>query len=192
MLSIKGLKEVGFATFHTLDDCRGLKQQLTGKQDIAIYGGGLVATELAIALLEAGYRVRLIVRSRILRHYFDPASEDYGPGIFYHILTDLIYKCLMADHVPEFQRVSAPHGLSILVMDYSTGRTGIARGESDLLDQVQQCCVDIASDDAAKNKVRKVLNIVGELDNKQELIKKRYEWYWREADSKKPVQSVLI
>ena len=76
MVNIKGLEEVGFATFHTLDDCRGLKQQLTGKQDIAIYGGGLVATELAIALLEAGYRVKLIVRSRILRRYFDQEAGD--------------------------------------------------------------------------------------------------------------------
>lgn len=76
MVNIKGLEEAGFATFHTLDDCRGLKQQLTGKQDIAIYGGGLVATELAIALLEAGYRVKLIVRSRILRRYFDQEAGD--------------------------------------------------------------------------------------------------------------------
>ncbi len=76
MLSIKGLKEVGFATFHTLDDCRGLKQQLTGKKDVAIYGGGLVAIELAIALLEAGYRVKLIVRSRILRRYFDQEAGN--------------------------------------------------------------------------------------------------------------------
>ena len=76
MANIKGLEEVGFATFHTLDDCRGLKQQLTGKKDVAIYGGGLVAIELAIALLEAGYGVKLIVRSRILRRYFDQEAGD--------------------------------------------------------------------------------------------------------------------
>lgn len=76
MLNIKGLKDVGFVTFHTLDDCRGLKQQLAGKQEVAIYGGGLVAIELAVALLEAGYRVKLIVRSRILRRYFDPDAGD--------------------------------------------------------------------------------------------------------------------
>lgn len=75
-LDIKGLEEVGFAAFHTLDDCRRLKQQLTGKKDVAIYGGGLVATELAIALLEAGYGVKLIVRSRILRRYFDQEAGD--------------------------------------------------------------------------------------------------------------------
>jgi len=74
--NIKGLEEVGFATFHTLGDCRELKQQLTGKKDVAIYGGGLVAIELAIALLEAGYGVKLIVRSRILRGYFDQEAGD--------------------------------------------------------------------------------------------------------------------
>ena len=105
--------------------------------------------------------------------YLDPASEYYGPGVFYRVLTDLMYKCLMAHHLPEFQRVSDSHGLLILVMDYSTGRKGIARGESTLLDQVQQHCVGIASDDATKKRVRKVLNIVEQLDGKQEPIRKK-------------------
>jgi phenylglyoxylate dehydrogenase epsilon subunit len=71
---IKGLDEVGFLPFHTLADLRRLQGQLNGKKDIAIYGGGLVAIELAIALREAGYRVTVIVRSRILRRYFDPEA----------------------------------------------------------------------------------------------------------------------
>lgn len=103
MISIKGLEEVGFATFHTLDDCRGLKQQLTGKQDVAIYGGGLVATELAIALLEAGYRVKLIVRSRILRRYFDPEAG----GMLKDILTSRgaqIYEGIQIEEVKRSQR----------------------------------------------------------------------------------------
>lgn len=103
MLSIKGLEEVGFATFHTLDDCRGLKQQLTGKQDVAIYGGGLVAIELAIALLEAGYRVKLIVRSRILRRYFDQDAGD----LIEDILTShgaQIYKGSQIEQVKKSQK----------------------------------------------------------------------------------------
>jgi phenylglyoxylate dehydrogenase epsilon subunit len=71
---ITGLDEVGFLPFHTLADLRRLQGQLKGKKDIAIYGGGLVAIELAIALREAGYRVTVIVRSRILRRYFDPKA----------------------------------------------------------------------------------------------------------------------
>jgi len=71
---ITGLDEVGFLPFHTLGDLRRLRGQLTGKTDIAVYGGGLVAIELVIALREAGYRVNLIVRSRILRRYFDPEA----------------------------------------------------------------------------------------------------------------------
>ena len=103
----------------------------------------------------------------------DQASEKYRPGVFYPRLTDLIYKCLMANHIPEFpQRISDSHGLSILVMDYSTGSKDIARGESDLLDQVQQRCVDIASNDTAKEKVREVLGIVEQLESKQKPIKK--------------------
>jgi phenylglyoxylate dehydrogenase epsilon subunit len=73
---IKGLDTVDFLPFHTLNDFRRLQQRLIGKRDITIYGGGLVAIELAIALLEAGYLVSLIVRSRILRQYFDPEAAD--------------------------------------------------------------------------------------------------------------------
>jgi len=73
---IKGVDKCDFLPFHTLGDFRRLQQRLTGKRDITIYGGGLVAIELAIALLEAGYRVTLIVRSRILRQYFDPEASD--------------------------------------------------------------------------------------------------------------------
>ena len=71
---ITGLDEVGFLPFHTLGDLRRLQGQLKGKKDISVYGGGLVAIELAIALREAGYRVTLIVRSRILRRYLDPEA----------------------------------------------------------------------------------------------------------------------
>ncbi len=68
---IKGLRETGFLPFRTLLDCRELISRIEGKRDIAIYGGGFVAMELAIALLERQLRVNLIVRSRILRLYFD-------------------------------------------------------------------------------------------------------------------------
>ncbi|MFQ6033734.1 MAG: NAD(P)/FAD-dependent oxidoreductase, partial [Candidatus Bipolaricaulia bacterium] len=70
---IAGLDEVGSLPFHTLEDCRALQRRLAdgAEVEVAIYGGGLVAVELAIALLEAGQRVKLIVRSRILRRYFD-------------------------------------------------------------------------------------------------------------------------
>jgi len=105
--------------------------------------------------------------------YLDPASKDYGPGVFYHILTDLMYECLIARHLPEFQRVSDSHGLLILVMDHSTGRQSVARGESALLDQVQQHCVKIVRSLARKKRVTKVLDIVGQLDSKQELFRKK-------------------
>jgi phenylglyoxylate dehydrogenase epsilon subunit len=79
---IKGLDKVRFLSFHTLDDCRLLKQELAGKKDIIIYGAGLVATELAIALVEAGYRVKIVVRSRILRRYFDPDAGQMIEDLF--------------------------------------------------------------------------------------------------------------
>jgi phenylglyoxylate dehydrogenase epsilon subunit len=78
----KGLDEVGYLPFHTLDDLRALKAQLSDKKDVTVYGGGLVAVELAIALAEAGYRPRIVVRSRILRRYFDEKAESVIRPIF--------------------------------------------------------------------------------------------------------------
>lgn len=75
---IKGAEDARPRLFHTLGDCRALQRELVGKRDIVIYGGGLVAVELAAALLEAGYRVKLIVRSRILRRYVD---EDFSSAV---------------------------------------------------------------------------------------------------------------
>ncbi len=68
---LTGLEEVGFSGFHTLEDCYGLIQSLAPGSDVTIYGGGLVATEVAAGLLERGCPARLVVRSRILRMYFD-------------------------------------------------------------------------------------------------------------------------
>lgn len=83
---IEGLGEAGFLSFHTLEDCRALQRRLAdgSEMGVAIYGGGLVAVELAIALLEAGHRVKVIVRSRPLRRYF---SEDEG-SLIETILTE--------------------------------------------------------------------------------------------------------
>lgn len=71
---IKGLDRVAFLPFHNLADFRRLQERITGRRDVTIYGGGLVAIELAIALLEAGYLVKVVVRSRIMRRYFDPEA----------------------------------------------------------------------------------------------------------------------
>jgi phenylglyoxylate dehydrogenase epsilon subunit len=80
---IKGLDDNRYQGIHTLDDCRRLVQRLQGKADVAILGAGLVAVEVAIALAERGCQVTLIVRSRILRVYFDEDAD----GIIKNILT---------------------------------------------------------------------------------------------------------
>ncbi|MBA7577266.1 hypothetical protein ES708_19113 [subsurface metagenome] len=104
--------------------------------------------------------------------YLSCDSKDYGPGVYYDRLTELIYKCLMADHIPEFPlRVSDSHGLSILVMDYSTGKQGIARGDTSLLNQVEEYCLGIVSDDTIKEKVEQVLGLAKQAEVMLEPIK---------------------
>jgi phenylglyoxylate dehydrogenase epsilon subunit len=68
---IKGLETAGFVGFHTIKDSRELLKKLDGKKEVTIYGGGMVALEIATALLERGLKVKIIVRSRIARGYFD-------------------------------------------------------------------------------------------------------------------------
>lgn len=73
---VEGMEEISPLVFHTLDDYKLLRKRLTNKRSVAIYGGGLVAAEIAVHLLEAGYEVQLIVRSRILRQYFSQQIGD--------------------------------------------------------------------------------------------------------------------
>lgn len=68
---IRGLETVGFIGFHTIKDSRELSKKLDGKKEVTLYGGGMVALEIATALLERGLKVKIIVRSRIARGYFD-------------------------------------------------------------------------------------------------------------------------
>lgn len=80
---IKGLEATGCLTFRTFYDYRAIKDVLKAKGlekggGVVIYGGGLVALELAIPLLKAGYEVDLVVRSRLLRSYVD---KDLGQRI---------------------------------------------------------------------------------------------------------------
>jgi phenylglyoxylate dehydrogenase epsilon subunit len=74
-LPIKGLKPKGFICLHTYEDCQKLLRGLKGKKEVTVYGGGMVALETATALIERGLRVRIVVRSRIARGYFD---EEIG------------------------------------------------------------------------------------------------------------------
>ena len=105
--------------------------------------------------------------------YLSPDSEQYEPGVYYDILTALMYECVIAKHLPQFQRVSVSHGLLTLVMEGPTGRKDIARGQSALLDQVEQCCLDIAGHDAIKRKVRQVLKLATQLEAKQEPVRQK-------------------
>lgn len=80
--AIKGLDEIGFLGFRTLDDYRNLVEQLDGKRRVAILGAGLVAMEVAMGLVEKGYQVDVVARSRVLRAYFDTEAEAFIKDIF--------------------------------------------------------------------------------------------------------------
>lgn len=80
---IKGLMESGFLGFHTIEDCNRLIKELRGKKDIAVLGAGLVGMEVAIGLMEKGYKVSVIEKEpRVLPLYFDPQAEAIIRAIF--------------------------------------------------------------------------------------------------------------
>lgn len=72
--SIENLTEDQIFTFRTHHDFERLHKTLGKKQDIAIYGAGLVAVEAAEKLCTAGHAVTIIARSSLLRKYFSPQS----------------------------------------------------------------------------------------------------------------------
>ncbi|MFC1999067.1 NAD(P)/FAD-dependent oxidoreductase [Chloroflexota bacterium] len=67
--TIKGLDNTNCFFFHTMEHYLSLKKRLKHESVIAIYGAGLVAIELVIALMERGLSVIWIMRSRVLRKY---------------------------------------------------------------------------------------------------------------------------
>jgi len=79
---VPGMKELCFGGFHTMEDCRRLIHELQDKRTVTIYGGGLVAMEIAEALMERGCLVKLIVRSRVLRSYFDEQASAIIHNLF--------------------------------------------------------------------------------------------------------------
>ena len=78
---IKGLDPEKFACLHTYEDCQKLLTRLNGKKEVTVYGGGMVALETATALIERGLRVRIVVRSRIARGYFDEEVGTFIEGV---------------------------------------------------------------------------------------------------------------
>jgi len=68
--------------FRTLNDYFSLRRLLTKGKEVAILGAGMVAMELALALVERGNKVQVIGRGRPLRSYFDEKPGAYIREIF--------------------------------------------------------------------------------------------------------------
>lgn len=72
--AIDKLEPENVYTFRTYEDFERLNKGLGQKEDIAIYGAGLVAVEAAEKLCMAGHAVTIIARSSLLRKYFSPQN----------------------------------------------------------------------------------------------------------------------
>lgn len=79
--SVSGIDGSGFMVFHNVVDYRNLVEKLSQDTVVLIYGGGMVAMGLAANLLKKGIPVKLVVRSRILRRYFNKDAGDLIAGL---------------------------------------------------------------------------------------------------------------
>lgn len=79
---VKGLNDGVSLSFHTLDDYHRLDEMLNGSKDVAVLGAGMIAMELALALVERGCKVKMVGRGRPLRAYFDEQAGGYIRDIF--------------------------------------------------------------------------------------------------------------
>ncbi len=77
----EGLGKDDILRFHTLEDYRRLNELLASHGEVTILGAGLVAVELAMALVERGKKVKVIGRGRPLRAYFDEQAGAYLSNI---------------------------------------------------------------------------------------------------------------
>lgn len=79
-------------TFRTYRDFERLYKTLDQKLDIAIYGAGLVAVEVAEKLCLSGHKVTIIARSSLLRKYLTPATVEVLTKTFQQHGTEIITK----------------------------------------------------------------------------------------------------
>lgn len=68
---VSGLNDNICHNFRNLDDYHRLNSLLKKGLKVAVLGAGMIATELALALVERGNKVQIIGRGRPLRAYFD-------------------------------------------------------------------------------------------------------------------------
>lgn len=116
---IKGSAAGELPAFHTYADYRRLKDAIRGGCDVTVLGAGMVAVELAVALIETGCSVRIIGRGRPLRAYFD---EEAG-GHIQDILVDRGVKILTGKSISQ---VSKSGGcLTIACTDGEAFETGV-------------------------------------------------------------------
>ncbi len=80
--NLKGLEDIDFQGFHIMDDMESILAKAKDRKDVLIFGGGLVAMSLALGLTEMGYEAKVVVRSRILRTYFDEDAGGFIRDIF--------------------------------------------------------------------------------------------------------------
>ncbi len=70
--AVSGLDAVPFYRVRIFGDYQQIKENLKTKKAVAIYGGGLVAVEMAEKLTRAGHSVTILARSSLLRRYLSP------------------------------------------------------------------------------------------------------------------------
>jgi len=107
---LAGFDTVSVLGFHTLDDYHRLVPLLGPSAEVILYGGGLVSMGLAANLAKRGVGVKVVVRSRILRRYFDPESSDLIAQVFTAHGVDIVTGSEVVEASPAGGRIELSLG----------------------------------------------------------------------------------
>jgi len=80
--SVKGLKSVPYQVLRTLEDAMRLRRIMRKAKSAIVLGAGLIAMHAVENLAKAGKTVTVVVRSRMLRGYFDEVAGSLIQKIF--------------------------------------------------------------------------------------------------------------
>ncbi|WP_147821346.1 NAD(P)/FAD-dependent oxidoreductase [Salidesulfovibrio onnuriiensis] len=73
---IRGIEGKGVYNFTTVAHAEALKEVIDSVKSVVVIGAGLIALKAAEGFAERGIDVTLVVRSRIMRSYFDETAGD--------------------------------------------------------------------------------------------------------------------
>jgi hypothetical protein len=143
------------------------------------------------SIVERSHRISNFIAARLTKMRWNtteanlsPDSKYYVPGVYSRVLNDLLYECVLINHVPRFQRVPGSRNLLLLVMECPTQRKAIARGDNELFDEIEKWCLAISRNNSIRKRVGDVRKSIEVLEVNQKTLKEKLRIIWERGTFK--------